>query len=263
MPGQSDLSNRTILCNVCGAENPFTNGFCAKCGARLVAPQEGISTPSTAPIPDLEDQQPHKPGDYKLPKKPVVKPLQTGTSRKVLLKGLVYGGGALTVVLCAAITVLLYIAVFNGPDKPGQDSSAPDSSSNPDYVSPSIQGDEGGLIEITTLTPVPQTFEGLWIENNGQLTYSGGMATVAVVAYFKDGRVYFGNYGDSIDYILNNRSGSGIDGGSPFDLTPDALVIYTPDGKPVTYMRDGTTWWIGDRTFTPDPGPDGGMIVNK
>lgn len=251
-----------ILCTVCGASNQPGSGFCSRCGARLTNPETGISTPANTSIPDLEDQQPSAPGDYKLPKKPVSKPRQPGTTRKVLLKGCVISGGALTVVLCAVMTVFVYTSVFV-PGKVGQDTGFPwtGDSSDPSVVSTPDQ--QGGLIEITTLTPVPQTYEGIWNENECNNSYSGGMATLGAAVVFENGRVYFGLCGDSYSDIVNNSSGAGIPGGSEFDLTPSSLIIYTPAGDPVEYLRDGTTWWAGDSTFTPAPGYDGGKLVDK
>lgn len=251
-----------ILCNVCGAKNTPDNKFCSKCGSPIVTSQTGVANPSNTNVPPVADQQIHEPGDYKLPKKPESKPQRASTTKRVLSQGCVIGFGAVTVVLCAVVTVLVYTAVFV-PGKVGQDAGFPWSGDSSDPSAVSTPDQQGGLIEITTLTPVPQTYQGIWNENECNNSYSGGMATLGAAVVFEDGRVYFGLCGDSYSDIVNNSSGAGIPGGSEFELTPNSLIIYTPAGDPVEYSRDGTTWWAGDSTFTPAPGYDGGKLVDK
>ena len=113
-----------------------------------------------------------------------------------------------------------------------------------------------------TVTPVLQTFEGMWLENDCTYSQSGGMASAGAAVMFHDGYAYFGICGDTGDQILANASGAG---GEPaqFELTTDSLIIYTPSGDPMTYRREGTTWYAGSSTFTPAPGHDGGQLIDK
>jgi len=89
------------------------------------------------------------------------------------------------------------------------------------------------------------------------------MATEAAAVFFHDGRVYWGIYGSTPSELMNNTYGAGIDGGSPFELTDEAVIMTAPNGSRYSYTRDGTTWWANGSIFTPDPGPDGGQILPK